>query len=84
MIKSPYLEELREKVRIESRAEGRAEGKAETLQTIILKIGRQRFQKAATRTQKAKLTALTDVAGLERIGDRLLKAKSWIDLLATP
>jgi len=71
-------------VRIESRAEGRVEGQVEVLQATILKIGRQRFPKAASRTQRAKLTALTDVARLERICDRLLTAKSWTDLLATP
>ena len=43
VIKSPYLEELREKVRTLARAEGRAEA----LREAILRLGRQRFGKAA-------------------------------------
>lgn len=88
VIKSPYLEELRERVRTEARAqglaEGRSEGQAEALRATILELGRQRFRKAATRKQRAKLGALTDLTHLERIRDRLLTAASWTDLLATP
>jgi hypothetical protein len=80
VLKSPYLEELREKVR----AEGRTEGRAEELRKLVLRLGRQRFGKAANRKQKAQLEALTDLAHLERIGDRLLTAASWADLLSTP
>jgi hypothetical protein len=80
LLKSPYLEELREKVRTEARAEGRTEA----LRKMVLRLGRQRFGKAANRKQKAQLGALTDLAHLERIGDRLLTAASWDDLLATP
>jgi hypothetical protein len=45
VIKSPYLEELREKVR----ALARAEGKAEALHEAVLRLGRQRFRKATSR-----------------------------------
>jgi hypothetical protein len=83
VIKSPYLEELREKVRTEARSEGRSEGQVEALRVTILELARQRFRRAATRNQRAKLGALTDLAHLERIRDRLLTAASWTDLLAT-
>jgi hypothetical protein len=88
VIKSPYLEELREQVRTEAHAEGRAEGRSEgqveSMRATILELGRQRFRKAASRTQRAKLNALGDLAHLERIRNRLLSAASWTDLLATP
>jgi hypothetical protein len=54
------------------------------LRATIFELGRQRFRKPATRNQKAKVDALTDVAHLERIRNRLLTATSWTDLLATP
>jgi hypothetical protein len=84
MIKSEYLEELREAVRTEARAEGRTEGQAEALRETVLQLGRQRFGKVAGRKQKAQLNALADVTHLERIRDRILAATSWDDLLATP
>jgi hypothetical protein len=76
VIKSAYLEELREKVR--------AEGRLEALREMVLRLGRQRFRKAAGHKHKAQLQALTDRARLERICDRILSASSWDDLLATP
>ena len=76
MIKSPYLEELREQVR--------ADGELRGLREMVLRLGERRFGKAASRKQKAQLEALTDPAHLKRIGDRLLDAASWADLLATP
>ncbi len=75
-----YLEELREAVR----AEAYAEGKREALHYVVLSTGRRRFGKAASRKQKTQLHAITDLAHLERIRDRLLDADSWEDLLATP
>jgi hypothetical protein len=80
VIKSPYLEELREQVR----ADARAEGRLEALREAVLRLGRQRFGKAASRKQRAQLEALTDLAHLQRIHDRLLEAGSWSDLLETP
>jgi hypothetical protein len=82
VIKSDYLEELREEVR----AEARAEGSLLRLRDTVLRQGRRRFGKAAGRKQKAQLQAITDVARLERIQDWLFDAvaNSWEDLLATP
>jgi len=79
VIRSPYLEELREQVRTLARAEGQVEG----LRKAILRLGRQRFTKTASRKQKAQLNAVSDVTRLERILDRVLAAASWDDLLAT-
>ena len=69
---SQSSEELREEVR------------AEALREAVLRLGRQRFGKVAGRKQKTLLNAVTDVARLERILDRILAATSWEDLLATP
>jgi hypothetical protein len=80
VIKSEYLEELREAVRTEAKAEGRAE----ELRAAVLDLGRQRFGKAATRKQKARVQAIADLAHLQRIRNRLLIAPSWDDLLSTP
>jgi hypothetical protein len=74
------LEELREPVRAESEAMGQRRALCDTL----LRLGRQRFGRPAGRRQKARLEALTDLDDLERIRDRLLRATSWADLLATP
>ncbi|HKI34889.1 MAG TPA: hypothetical protein VKA46_23730 [Gemmataceae bacterium] len=80
VIKSDYLEELREEVRTLARAEG----EAEALRRAVLRQGRQRFGKAAGRKQKGQLQAVTEVVRLERILDRIMAATSWEDLLATP
>ncbi len=80
VIKSSYLEELREEVR----AEARVEGSLQTLRDTVSRLGRRRFDKPASRKHKAQLQAVTDVSRLERILDRLLDAASWEELLATP
>jgi hypothetical protein len=80
VVKSPYLEELREKVR----ADARAEERKETLRDMVLRLGREQIGKAANRKQKAQLNAVTDPARLERILVKVLGATSWDDLFATP
>jgi hypothetical protein len=80
VIKSPYLEELREQVRTLARAEGQVEA----LHKAIFRLGRERFGTTGSRKAKARLTSVTDAAHLERIHGRLLAATSWDDLLATP
>ncbi len=75
MIKSSYLEELREEVR--------TLGRADELRRAVLRLGRQRFRKPASGKQKAQLEGVTDVSRLRRIQDHLLTAGSWDDLLAT-
>ena len=97
---SPYLDEIRAESREEGLEKGlekgRAEGiemgiekgiekgRVETMQRLILRLGRQHFAKAATKKQQAELARIADLARLERICDRLLTATSWTDLLATP
>jgi hypothetical protein len=80
VIKSDYLEELREEVR----AEGEARGSLRTLREAVLGLGRLRFGKPASRKQKAQLNAVTDLAHLKRIHGSLLAVASWDDLLAIP
>jgi hypothetical protein len=84
VLKSEYLEELREDVRTEAREEGHVEADRARLLRTILVLGGQRFGKAASRTQKAQLEGIDDLNRLERMSDRLLQVTSWSDLLATP
>ncbi len=80
MLTSPYLDEVRQQSNVQ--------GQLQALRETILLLGRQRFSKSAGRKRKAQLEAqleaLTDLAHLGRIRDRLLQADSWDDLLATP
>ncbi len=76
MIKSAYLEELREQVR--------AESKAEEARALVLRQGRKKFGKAPTKKQQQQLAAITDLARLEVLAERLLDVASWADLLAVP
>jgi len=80
VIKSPYLEELRELVR----ADGNATGQMQQARATIISLGKQKFGKAATKKQRAELDAIADLPRLERMRNRLLSATSWADLLATP
>jgi hypothetical protein len=76
--------EIREEGRAVGREEGRQEARAEVIRETVLLLGRQRFGRTATARQQAQLAAVTDLARLERMRDRLLDAPSWTDLLATP
>src|SRR5207237_89239 len=53
VIKSPYLEALREQVRAQARAEGEAKGQLRALRETVLRLGEHRFGKAAGRKQQA-------------------------------
>jgi hypothetical protein len=83
LIKSPYLEELRENIRITSLEEGEARGGLKMLRGTISRLGEKKFGTAPTKKQRATLEGIDDLARLERISDRLLTATSWADLLAT-
>ncbi len=76
VIKSPYLEELREKVR--------AEGHAEGVRATLLRLGRQKFGKTPTKKQGEQLEAITELARLESLTERLLTVNTWSELLAVP
>jgi predicted transposase YdaD len=65
------------------KAEGEAKGKAAEAKTILLRQGRKRFGEPDTATVAA-LQAITDVAYLESLSERLLDVGSWQDLLASP
>jgi hypothetical protein len=70
---SPIFDE----VRAESREEGRAEGE----RRLLLRLGRQKFGKAATKKQRKALAAITDLGRLEALAGRLLDVDSWAELL---
>jgi predicted transposase YdaD len=62
-------------------SEGKVEGKIEEAKRILLLQGAKRFghPKAAT---KAKIEKIADLARLEQLIDRILDAKSWVDLMS--
>jgi len=84
VIKSPYLEELREQVRADAEAKGEVVGRLKSLRETLLELGRQKLNKLATKKQRSELEAITDLPRLERMRDRLFNATSWTDLLSTP
>jgi predicted transposase YdaD len=61
--------------------EGRAEGRVEGLRSLLLELGTQRFGQPSAAVE-TELTALHDAAAIARIGQRLLGATSWDDLLS--
>jgi hypothetical protein len=62
---SPYLDEIR----------------AEEARELILRMGRQKFGKAPTRKQLKTMEAITDLAQLRALAERLAKVDSWLELL---
>jgi hypothetical protein len=59
------------------------EGHEEHAKAVILRLG-QKKRGPADDSIKARLSAFTDLARLDRIEDRLLDTASWQDLLDTP
>jgi hypothetical protein len=64
------------------RAEGEARGRIDEARTLILRLGTKRLGPAPVNVETA-LLAITDRERLERIGDRIMEAADWNDLLAT-
>jgi predicted transposase YdaD len=65
-------------------AEGRIEGRLETLRNMLLRQGRQRFNRAPSASVQARIQAITDAERLERMADRILNVTTWQELLQTP
>jgi predicted transposase YdaD len=63
--------------------EGRQEGRVETLQNMLLRLGRHRFG-APSEAVRAGILAVTDAKQLERLTERLLDVSSWQELLERP
>jgi hypothetical protein len=91
VLKSQYLERIREEVREEGREEGRAVGLAEgrevgrteEARSILLRQGRQKFGRSPSKRQQQEL-ADADLARLESLSLRLLAVETWAELLAPP
>jgi hypothetical protein len=62
------------------RAEGEAKGRSAEAKAILLRLGRKRFGDPDTATVAA-LEAITDLAYLESLSDRVLDVGSWQELL---
>jgi hypothetical protein len=69
---SPFLDEFR------------LQASLKTLRATVRRLAEKTFGKAPTKRQQGELAEISDLARLERISDRILDAKSWTDLLATP
>jgi predicted transposase YdaD len=65
------------------RKEGIEEGVNKTSRAAIVNLGQDLHGKLTAAARK-KLDAITDAGRLERILNRVVKAKGWDDLLATP
>jgi predicted transposase YdaD len=68
------------KGRAEGRVEGRVEGRAEEARRFLLLLGRKHLGEPDQQAQ-AQLAAITGVAQLERLGQRLLDVATWQELL---
>jgi hypothetical protein len=62
---------------------GEARGRLEEARSLVLRFGAKRFGPTPATVESA-LHAISDRERLERIGDRILEAADWNDLLATP
>lgn len=86
---SPFLDEIRaegreegrEKGREEGREEGRHLGEVDGARLVLLRQGRQKFNKPPTRKQERELAAIDNLGRLESLAERLLKVDSWAELL---
>jgi hypothetical protein len=70
---NPFLDEIR--------AESLEQGRTEEARAMVLRLGRRKFGKAPTRKQQQAIEAVTDVEELDSLGERLLRADSWAELL---
>ncbi len=85
------LREGRDEGRVEGRVEGLAEGRAEGLakgrveeaRRILRRLGGERFGMPDAHIEAA-LDAIADLERLEQLSDRVLKVKTWEELLASP
>ncbi len=59
----------------------RAEGRVEGIREMVYRMGRQKFGKAPLKKHQKALEAITDLAGLEALAERLLDVGSWNELL---
>lgn len=62
-------------------AKGRVEGRVEGMVLSILRFGRRRFRTEPSSLFVQRLNAITDMAVLEALEDRMLEANDWDELL---
>ena len=49
---------------------------------ILLRLGKKKFGRAPSKKQAAELEAITDMARLHALSERLLDVNTWSELLA--
>ena len=69
--------------RLEGETRGRLEGEIRSKVRLLLRLGRKQIGNPDAATEAA-LSAITDLDRLERLGDAVLTAKTWSELLGTP
>ena len=67
--------------RTEGRVEGRTEGSVEEARKLLLLLGAKRWGAPDARS-RAAIEAITDLARLEQLTERLLDVSGWDELLA--
>jgi predicted transposase YdaD len=75
-----FLEEGRVEGRAEGRAEGRTMGRIEAFRELLFRQGRRKFGPPTAEHLDA-VNAITDSDRLEALGERVLDASTWDDLL---
>jgi len=78
---SPIFDEIRAESLEQGREEGREQGRTEEARAILIRLGQRKFGKAPTKRQQRAVGAITDLAQLESLAERLVHADSWAELL---
>ena len=64
-------------------ARGEAKGELRRSHHLLLRLGRKKFGDPDSATEDA-LRGVTELDRLDRLGDAILTANSWAELLSTP
>ncbi len=64
-------------------SKGRAQGRVEEARAVVVRLGRKKFGAPLPAVVEA-VEAITDIARLEELSDRLLDVDSWDELMADP
>ena len=83
MRESSTYQAILDEGREEGREKGREEGALREARKMLLRLGHVKF-KTLTPDVEAAIQAINDLDRLERMGDRIVTAGTWQDLLDAP